>query len=468
MRRRLALLLAATAAISSCGGGGDVDNELSFRIIQASPDTPLVNFIVDGVRVRFNVDFKGGFGKLPVTPGSYDIAVEAILPGPDELIIDMPATHLSAGKEYTYIVIGKDADDSVEMLEFESPVESIPAGNARVQLAHAAPDVGPVDIYFTAPGDILPAATPIAQATYGGVPGARQLVPVGNYLISVTPAGMPDTVLYASAEFAIQDGQDLLLVAVKNTATDTDSVPISLVVNARSVTAEIPDADLSSDLRVVHVSPDAPALDIIDDRGTTQPDDDDPGYDPKADDVTLVSGLTYLGNSGYFPGLSGDSTIRAVNPAEPATTLFSFPWSNVPGRRRTVLAALLLANINDLTLADDIRSVYAEGQLRIVNAAPGSGVVDVYFLDAETPIESANAGLFNFGLGGATNHLALVPDTYTVTFTAAGDKTTVLATAEVAATAGTAQTVILVDAVRVDANSNGKPPAVLLIDDLAT
>jgi hypothetical protein len=158
-RRRLALLLAATAAIASCGGGGGVDNELSFRIIQASPDTPLVNFIIDGVRVRFNVNFKGGFGKLPVTPGSYDIAVEAILPGPDELIIDMPATHLSAGKEYTYIVIGKDADDSVGMLEFENPIENIPAGNARVQLAHAAPDVGPVDIYFTAQGDILPAAT---------------------------------------------------------------------------------------------------------------------------------------------------------------------------------------------------------------------------------------------------------------------------------------------------------------------
>jgi PKD repeat protein len=111
--------------------------------------------------------------------------------------------------------------------------------------------------------------------------------------------------------------------------------------------------------------------------------------------------------------------------------------------------------------------VYAEGRLRIVNAAPGSGAVDVYILEPGTPIESATSGVFNFGLGGATAHLGYEPGNYTVTFTVAGDKTMVLATAEVAATAGTVQTAILVDAVRVDENSDGKPASVLLIDDLA-
>lgn len=466
-KRRLALLCPAILALASCGGGGDIENELSFRIIQASPDAPLVNFLIDGIRVRQFVNYKSGYGSVLITPGTYDLTVEAILPGEDAPLIDPPPMALSAGKDYTFIVIGKDADDAVELLEFESPIEDVPESSVRVQVAHAAPDVGPVDVYMTAPDELLSAATPIAQETYGNLPGARQLVPSGTYVISVTPAGVPGTVLFDTDEIALSGRQDLLLVAVANTTAAREAVPISLLVNSFRATSEIQDKDLPSELRVVHVSPDAPPLDLIDNRNTVD-DPNDPDDDADADDdITLVTGLAYLGNSGYITGPSGFSTIRAVETAEPATTLFDFLWSDVPGRQTTVLALNLLASINDLVLVDDIRSVHAEGKLRIVNAAPASGVVDVYILEPATPVESATTGVFNFGLGGATAYLSYEPGNYRVTFTKAGDKTMVLATADVAATAGTVHTAILVDEVRVDESSDGKPPSVLLIDDLA-
>ena len=44
--------LASSAFIASCGGGGDIDNELAFRVIHASPDSPPVNILVDGVALR--------------------------------------------------------------------------------------------------------------------------------------------------------------------------------------------------------------------------------------------------------------------------------------------------------------------------------------------------------------------------------------------------------------------------------
>ncbi len=453
--RRAALLLVATVVLASCGGGGSIDNELSLRIIQASPDAPLVNFLIDDVRVRQFVDYRGGYGSIFATPGTYDFAVEAILPGEDELIIPTTAIPLSAGKDYTFIVIGKNADGPVELMEFDSPIETVPAGNVRVQVAHAAPGLDPLDVYFTAPGDILSVAVPIGQATYGNA-DARQLVPVGTYVISVTPAGMPDTVLFESGEIALQSGRDLLLVAVANTTTDTDSVPISLVVNELRTTLDILDKDLRSELRVVHVSPDAPALDVVGEPATEG-----------AANVPFASGLTYLGYTGYVSAPPDIYNVNGATTAEPDTVIFNFARTLFAGQQATALAIGLLATINDLVLVDDIRSVYAEGRLRIVNAAPGSGAVDVYILEPGTPIESATSGVFNFGLGGATAHLGYEPGNYTVTFTVAGDKTMVLATAEVAATAGTVQTAILVDAVRVDENSDGKPASVLLIDDLA-
>jgi hypothetical protein len=453
--RRLALLLVATVTLTSCGGGS-IDNELALRIIQASPDAPLVNFIIDDIRVRQLVNYKGGFGSIYITPGTYDLAIEAILPGEDALIVPTTARPLSGGNDYTFIVIGKDADDSVQLMEFDSPIESIPDGDFRVQVAHAAPDVGPVAVYLTAPGDILAAATPVAVATYGNDPEPRQLVPVGTYVISVTPVGMPETVLFKSGEITAQNGRDLLLVAVANTTTDTESAPISLVVNELRFTSEILDKDLPSDLRVINLSPDAPALDVV----------GDPAADGAAN-VPVASGLTYEGDTGFISLLPDSYVFNGATTAEPDTVIFSFGRIMVPGQKATALAIGLLATINDLVLVDDIRSVYAEGRLRFVNASPASGAVDIYILEPGTPVESATSGVFNFGLGGATAHLGYEPGNYTVTYTVAGDNTMVLATAEVAATAGTVQTVILVDAVRVDENSDGKPASVLLIDDLA-
>jgi hypothetical protein len=303
---------------------------------------------------------------------------------------------------------------------------------------------------------MLSAAVPITQATYGNSPGARQLLPVDTYVISVTPAGMPDSVLFESGEITLQSGRDLLLVAVANTTTDTDVVPISLVVNELRSTTEIQDKDLPSELRVVHVSPDAPALDVTGDPARVG-----------AANVPFAIGQTYLANTGYIGTVPDNYTVNGASTAAPGTVLFSFNQTLFSGQQATALAIGLLATINDLVLADDNRSVYAEGRLRIVNAAPGSGAVDVFILETGTAIQSANANVVNFGLGAATTQFGYEPGNYTVTFTVAGDKSMVLATAEVAATAGTVQTAILVDAIRVVANSNGKPASVLLIDDLA-
>ena len=74
--------------------------------------------------------------------------------------------------------------------------------------------------------------------------------------------------------------------------------------------------------------------------------------------------------------------------------------------------------------------------------------------------------LQNLVLGSLAGHFGMAPANYTITFTKADTKE-VLAAADVAALASTANTVILVDEVRVDASSDGKPASVLVLDDLA-
>lgn len=460
--RRLAPVLVAVLFLGGCGGNSDVDNDVSFRFIQASPDIPLVNFLADGVALRSSVPYKGGSGFVTVTPRAYDFSVQSILAGGNQTILDAPGTHLAAGQEYTLMALGKDATGTVHWLTFNNPMETIPVGSARLQLVNAAPDQPPMDVYLT-PGDDLAAAEPFGQITYGNQPDPRKLWPAGNYVISLTPAGATTPVLFQSQAIPLRSRDDLLLVAVANTATGAS--PVSLVVDNHfaagqgNVLPELMDKATPSDVRIINVSPDAPAIDVV----------GDPATDGAAN-VTFASGLAFPGDGGYVSAAPDAYAFRGVLSSDPdaATPPFSFSRTLVVGQRITVFATGLLAGISATTLVDDIRPVYTQGKLRIMDAAPGAPtIVDAYIVKQGTDIATVNPTLLNMSLRGASGYLGFIPDTYTVTFTEAGTKTPVVAAVDVVAGAGTVQTVVLRDAVRPDQTSDGKPAAVMVINDLA-
>jgi hypothetical protein len=349
----------------------------------------------------------------------------------------------------------------VQSLIIENTTAEVPANNARLQLLHAAPDAPEVDIYVTEPDASLTASTPAARLAYGDEATDRLLFPSGDYQVRVTPAGDPDTVLFDTGEITLRNRDDLLVLAVASTAPG--NAPISLLVSDRFTTAEVLDKDTPTALRVVHASPDAPALDVI----GARPEPPEP--DPPLPEVTFADDLTYLQFTPYVLAEPDTWTIRGVKSSEPdpETPPFSFARALGIGQRTTVLAVGLLENIDDLVLADEIRPIYTEGRIRIVNLGLGTGVVDVYVVEAGTDISTVAPTLPGVGVGIATAHLGFTPDNYTVSFTLPGTKT-VLASQAVPATESTVHTVILVDEVRVDEESDGKPPGVLLLDDLAS
>ncbi|MEO7387732.1 MAG: DUF4397 domain-containing protein [Gammaproteobacteria bacterium] len=448
--------LAASLFLAACGGGGGIDNELAFRVIQASPDAPPVNIRIDGVAFRSGVNYKEGTGFTFVTPRDYHFQVEAIVPGDDEIVVDQNVP-LAAGKEYTVLAVGKAATASVQSLIFENAFEDIPDGNTRVQFVHVAPDAPTYDVYITGKDASLPAATPLGQVSYGDQPAARELIPPGTYVIRVTPAGDPDTVVFDSGELGgFRNRDDLLIVLVQNTTTGT--APISLVVNDRFNNLEILDKSTPTSYRVVHLSPDAPALDVVADPSTAA-----------TPEVTLASGLTYLGHTGHVSIPPETYTVRGVKTSDPtpATPLFTFTRASFAAQSATVFATGLLATMNGQVVADDLRPIFAQAKLRVLDAAPGSGTVDLYLLEPGQTVADVNPTITNFVLTSITGHLGFAPNSYTVVFTQAGTKTE-LAGQAVVAGAGTVQTVILVDAVRVDETSDGKPPSVLVLDDLGS
>ena len=124
-------------------------------------------------------------------------------------------------------------------------VGSAQSANARVRVVHASPDAPAVDVFVN------------GQSVLTGVPyfavSPYLSVPAGAYRFQVTPAGagLGSAVIDATATLAA--GTDYTVAAV-NTLARIE--PLVLVDN------NSPPAAQRTRVRVVHASPDAPAVDI--------------------------------------------------------------------------------------------------------------------------------------------------------------------------------------------------------------
>lgn len=755
-RRLAALAFAASLVVTGCGGGGgDVDNDLAFRVVHAAPDAPAVNILLDGVILRSAVAYKGGTNRLAATPREYTFAVEAITAdGPLKLFPDV-TVDMQAGVEYTLLALGEGRAGSTHPLQpllIQNDFADVPADNVRLQFVHGAPDVAAVDVYLTpvpdapAPLPSLAGATPAATVTYAAQPAARQLQPADSYVVRVTPAGDPDTVLYTSDALTFAGRLDVMMILVENSVAGES--PLSLLLQTTG-SGEALDRSTVARARAVHLSPDAPALDLIGTAATTSfpetlfsnaanpvgvavdaangralvvdnqlaavvavdlgtgartvlsdqgsagkpfrkpvgialdtvnnralvtdeglsaviavdlatgartvlsdiqvpdaanvlsapagiavdtannralvvdnradrliavnlqtgsrsvlssagtPDTTnnflapvaiaidgtralvvDNGLDsviavdlatgartilssgtvpnttapvlsgpiaitvdaangralvldnrlqalvavnlatggrtvlssntvPDATNTfsgpaalalngtaalvldarlgtlfgvdlatggrSLVSdgggptGITYLESTPYQDLIGDTYAVRGEKSAapNPLSPLFSSAGSFAPGGSYTIFVAGLLAGSGVVVATDQTRPTYTEGKLRFFDAAPGSGTVDLYILEAGDTVDDSDPTFVNLTTGRLIGHLGFKPGTYTVAFTTAGTKTVLASNSAVVATAGSAQTVVLADEVRLVTGDDGKPPAIVIYDDLA-
>ena len=267
-----AVITLAVAGLAACGGGSnDGDNELRFRVIHAAPNLPPINVRLDGANFA-RKDYKDGVGFVFATPRTYDFEFQAVVPQGDPLPVFEQSLRFESQREYTLIAIGKAASadnlSGVQPLLIDNPMAPVPNGNFRLQAVHAAPDTAPLDLYVTAvPADsaalpYLDDEQPLFELSYGVQPEDRQLVTPGRHVIRLTPAGDPGTILFTSDELNFRNRDDVLFVVVTNTGTGP--APVSLVVTddrGRALT-QLWDRETTSALRVVNLSPDAPALDV--------------------------------------------------------------------------------------------------------------------------------------------------------------------------------------------------------------
>ncbi|MGL5359654.1 MAG: DUF4397 domain-containing protein [Shewanella sp.] len=266
-------LLAATF-ISGCSDDDDdpithPDPTAQVRVIHGSADAPRVNIKANGALFAGleKVDYLQGSGFIQVAQGSYDLAVDAIVPsGSPVQVLALNDAALAGNTQYTVLAHGQVAEDNnsdndLALLVIANPKQPVSAGKVRLQVVHASPDAPAVDIHLTAPEAELGASA--ATLSYGQYTPPFE-VAAGSYRVRlVLPQGSEGagTLAYDVNLPKLDAGQDWFIAALPNTGVNTS--PVVLLANNGTETLVFNDKRTEAKVRVAHSAADVPEVDIL-------------------------------------------------------------------------------------------------------------------------------------------------------------------------------------------------------------
>ncbi|GIU53767.1 DUF4397 domain-containing protein [Shewanella sp. KT0246] len=412
------------------------------RVIHAGSDAPMVNVTADGVELLTDVDYAMSSGLLEVATATYAIGVDAKLPDGTTLTVLEADLAVAEDMEYTAVALGNVSDETLMLKLIANEESDITADNARVQVLHATPNVGLVDIYVTAPMADISMMEPTLSANY--MDNSDQLeVPTSDYQIRITPTD-DKTVVFDSGTVNLAAGMDYFISAIPNEWSGES--PVALLVALPEGQVLLNDVSSGSDIRVVHAVADAPAVDVFLDGSTTP----------------AIDMLSFGNFAGYVNIPEGMHTVTVAADADNSVEVIKdAPVDLMLGYSYSVLAVGSLADddISPWAFSEHTRRIATEARLNVIHASYSAGNVDVY-LTPTADISDAAPALSDVPFKAASGSLSIAPGDYTVSVTVTGTKTVAIGPLAVSLAANGIYSVAAVDA-----ENDTSMFSVILMDD---
>ena len=234
------------------------------NVVHTVPDAPAVDVAVTGGDVLVpGLEFPNASDFLEVPAGTYDLEVRVA--GTEDVALPLPGVELNAGSLYNVYAIGTletglfpfviatplhaaSADSATPMMGMAACTMALgigAEGDACINVVHASPDAPAVDVY-------LDGALALEGLEFGNFSGWVP-VPAGDHQVQVTPAGEAADAAVIDAPVTVEAGMAYHIAA---TGTVDEIAPAIYPVD---LTAP---ADGNARVRVIHASPDAPAVDV--------------------------------------------------------------------------------------------------------------------------------------------------------------------------------------------------------------
>ncbi len=400
------LIVAAGAILAACGDTPEDPVDGSFRFIHAAVSEDLVGFQLEQTPAT-SLEYAFGSGAQPLDSGPFDIGVNTLLAtdGGTERAIDR-AISVQANTDHIFVLY--DDTGSLELVEYQLPE---PEGNAtEVRFLHAAAGAAAVDFYLEADGADLTAANALASNVAYRALSDVSAPAAGEYVLSITAAGDPTTVLLQSIVVTIADGDSLILGAFLGAETSNALLRASLFNRANSSPLVLVDTNTAPVLRVIHAGLSGGDLDVVINEDFANPLQAAVMPGEIRDYADVVAGdikvnVTPAGNMGVLE-VDQDLTLTAAT-------------------RQTQIISGTAGAYASAIYADDNRGVRARAKIRFRNASDSVDLVDVYLEEPGTDLTDEAPLTFALPSAGAEVATAVLPDDYEITIILNdGDSTT--------------------------------------------
>ncbi len=172
----------------------------------------------------------------------------------------------------------------------------------------------------------------------------------------------------------------------------------------------------AAQVRVAHLSPDAPAVDV------------------RVDGAVVLAGVPFQAISDYLPVASGSRRIQVTPAGASAPVVIDATLDLAGGTAYTVAATGRLSGIAPLPLLDDRNPSASRAKVRFVHAGPDAPPVDIAV--AGGPVLFSNVAF-----RGSAGYVAVDPGTYNLEVRVAGTSTVALRVPNVSLASGVNYTI---------------------------
>jgi len=180
-------------------------------------------------------------------------------------------------------------------------------------------------------------------------------------------------------------------------------------------------------IRVVNASPNQGSLDIL--------------IDKKA----VFSALGFPNSTAYM-SVSPASHELQLEPTGSTNVVIDQTVNATASTNYTFLVDNFAANLSGMLLTDDNTTPTSGNfNLRLINAAPSLGPVDIYVVTPGTDVSTVSPTVSNLSFEAASSYQSLVAGTYEVFFTAPGTKFAFIDSGPISFTAGQIRTMLALD-----------------------
>jgi Domain of unknown function (DUF4397) len=261
---------ALRALVIDDAGNTPAAGNVKLRVVHAAPAVPAVDIFVTAPTAALpstatipalayaTAAPASGSNALEVPGGSYRVRARAV--GSTDIAFDSGPITLPANGDLLIAAIPNTTTASpISLLVAPkgAAVFEILDQRARVRVGHFSPDTPAVDAFLSAPGATLSAANRVATSATFPVATNYQGVEPASYVASAALAGTTSAVITLPATLNARDSVSVFAVGLLNGA-GAQALQLTAFVDDL-----LPPAAGQAKVRVLHLAPDAPAVDLV-------------------------------------------------------------------------------------------------------------------------------------------------------------------------------------------------------------